>query len=337
MDPQVWSAAAHRIGEHVRRHGVRQVRIVLHGGEPLLAGTDRLVGIATAIRAALPPDVRSGVSLQTNGVLLTPPVLRRLLDHRIRVGVSVDGVAGDHDKRRRYADGRGSWSQVARSVRLLTSPAFRPIFAGLLCTIDPDTDPVVVYEALLAYAPPTVDVLFPHANWSDPGNQHGYGDWLARLFDRWYDAPRKETSIRFFEELIHLVFGGASRTEQIGLSPAAVAIVETDGAIEQSDALKSAYPGAAGTGLSVLSDSFDAALEHPGFIARQLGTAALAHACTACPVHQVCGGGHYAHRYRPGSGFRNPSVYCPDLMTIIRHVSHRLAASVAAAVAEVPA
>ena len=33
-----------------------------------------------------------------------------------------------------------------------------------------------------------------------------------------------------------------------------------------------------------------------------------------------CGGGLYAHRYRTGSGFMNPSVYCADLEKIITHV-----------------
>jgi len=28
----------------------------------------------------------------------------------------------------------------------------------------------------------------------------------------------------------------------------------------------------------------------------------------------------YVHRYRSGTGFSNPSVYCPDLMHLIHHV-----------------
>lgn len=35
-----------------------------------------------------------------------------------------------------------------------------------------------------------------------------------------------------------------------------------------------------------------------------------------------CGGGLYTHRYRDdGSRFDNPSVYCPDLLTLISHIS----------------
>jgi uncharacterized protein len=28
----------------------------------------------------------------------------------------------------------------------------------------------------------------------------------------------------------------------------------------------------------------------------------------------------YAHRYRSGTGFANPSVYCPDLIRLIGHI-----------------
>ena len=106
----------------------------------------------------------------------------------------------------------------------------------------------------------------------------------------------------------------------------AVAVVESDGEIEQVDALKSAYPGACATGRNVRDDPFDAVLEHPGVVARQIGVEALADGCRTCPVHRVCGGGHYAHRYRPGAGFRHPTVYCADMNRLIRHVSERLRA-----------
>ena len=48
--------------------------------------------------------------------------------------------------------------------------------------------------------------------------------------------------------------------------------------------------------------------------------AGLSATCRHCPVVTSCGGGLYAHRYRSGSGFLNPSVYCADLKKIITHV-----------------
>jgi len=39
---------------------------------------------------------------------------------------------------------------------------------------------------------------------------------------------------------------------------------------------------------------------------------------------RICGGGLYPHRYRQGTGFRNPSVYCDDLLRLISHISGRV-------------
>src|SRR6185437_11356189 len=101
-------------------------------------------------------------------------------------------------------------------------------------------------------------------------------------------------------------------------------VVDTDGSIKQLDSLSSTYPGAADTGLDVMAGSFDDALAHPTTIARQLGADALPPECQACPVVQICGGGLYPHRYRSGTGFCNPSVYCADLIRLISHVRDRV-------------
>jgi uncharacterized protein len=115
------------------------------------------------------------------------------------------------------------------------------------------------------------------------------------------------------------VLGGASSTEGIGLSPVAVAVIESDGAIERSDLLKAAYPAAGATGLNVADHPLDLAV--PGYGASlPTGIAALAAECRACPVVRICGGGLFAHRYRADNGFENPSVYCGDLYKLISHI-----------------
>jgi uncharacterized protein len=200
------------------------------------------------------------------------------------------------------------------------------MFGGLLCTVDPLTDPIATYDALLAFNPPAIDFLLPHANHrtGTDAPAEAFANWLTQVFDRWYDAPGQHTRIRFFESIVDLVLGGTSRSEQVGLSPAAVAVIETDGAVEQTDALKTAYQGAAATGLSVLTDSFDDVLKHPGIIARQIGVLALSPQCLDCSLLRICGGGHYAHRYDARTGFVNPSVYCQDLKRLITHIYSRI-------------
>jgi uncharacterized protein len=337
MPRTIAEQTATRIAEHIHAHRLTRVTIILHGGEPLLAGHHLIAQVVTSVRNAAGPQVRVDVSLQTNGVNLDTEYLRLFDDLNIRVGVSLDGDATAHDQHRRYRNGRGSHTAVVAALERLAAGPYRHLFGGLLCTIDVRNDPVATYEALLQFHPPMIDLLLPHGTWTTPPPERipgspstPYADWLIAVFDRWFDAPRQETRIRLFEEIMHMLVGGASATETVGLSPVSVIVIETDGSIEQSDTLKSAYHGAPQTGLHVTRDPLDAALLLPSVVARQIGARALSTECRKCRIRQVCGGGLYPHRYRSGSGFANPSVYCPDLFRLIIHIRQAMVAGIAA-------
>ena len=322
MSRGVAQKAVERIAEHAEGHALESVDIIFHGGEPVLAGAQWLADLAGALFARVPGRVN--LALQTNGTLLDRPMLETLKRLHVRVGVSLDGDAEATGRNRRYANGRNSFNAVADGLDLLGSPEFRECYSGILCTIDVDNDPIATSEALLKFSPPAIDFLLPHANWSCPPPGTGYASWLIKIFERWYSAPAQETRIRMFSELVQLVLGQPGAVEGLGLLPSTVVVVDTDGTIKQLDSLSSAYPGAADTGLHVTSDSFDDALEHPTTIARQIGIGALSQQCQACQVMEICGGGLYPHRYRRGEGFRNPSVYCADLLRLITHVRDRV-------------
>lgn len=333
--PDTVAQVARRLGEHLARHRLDRVRVVLHGGEPLLAGPAVLDRTIHTLRAALPPGALLDVGVQTNGVLLDEEFLALCHRHDIDVGVSLDGDQAANDRHRRYPDGRGSFADVAAALRLLARPEHRSRWAGLLCTIDLANDPLRVYESLLAFAPPRLDLLLPHGNWTTPpprrrpgGAETPYGDWLVAVFDRWYSTTPRRTGIRLFESLIALVLGGRSGTRALGFAEPDIMTIETDGTIEGTDTLKTTDDASMRTGLDVFRHSFDEALRHPSLAGRPTGPEALAAECRACPVLSACGGGLYAHRFRAGAGFAHPSVYCPDLYRLIRHVQRVVATDV---------
>lgn len=331
MSRRTLATVAERIAEHAETHGLDEVQVVLHGGEPLLAGPDGIDAVCAELRSSI--GARVDLRMQTNGARLTDRLLDVVRAHRVHVSVSLDGGRDAHDRHRRYADGRGSHAPAAAAIERLRNHA-PDLFAGLLCTVDLRNDPVKVYDDLLAFEPPVIDFLLPHANWSAPppgGPGAPYGGWLAAAFDRWYGQSPPRTAVRTFESIIDLLLGGHSRVETVGLSPVRLVVVETDGSLEQADTLKSAYDGAAATGLNVSDHTLDMALAHPDVAGRQRGAAGLCRSCRDCALHPVCGGGLYAHRYRAdGSGFDNPSVYCADLAHLIGHIRRRVTEDLAA-------
>ncbi|PWI14885.1 FxsB family radical SAM/SPASM domain protein [Streptomyces sp. Act143] len=318
---EVISSVAYRIAEHARSHPeLSRVNVILHGGEPLLAGRERLSRIARELRTALHGVCELDLGMQTNGLRLDEDLCRMLVRERISTGVSLDGDRTSNDRHRKRANGTGSYDAVVTAVRLLGSPAHRDAFAGLLCTVDVANDPAAVYDALAALDPPRVDFLLPHTTWDrppPPGAAHAR--WLTTVYDRWR-ADGRPFPVRIFDSIEAGRDGEESFTEALGLGSPDLVVVETDGEIEQADWLKTAKHGAPATGFHVLRNTFDEAAAHPGFLAQGGGIGALSRQCQDCAVVRICGGGLYGHRYRAANGFDNPSVYCEDLFRLIRHI-----------------
>lgn len=328
------SWTARRLAEHATTHALPSVTVILHGGEPLLAGPARLRRVCEELGSALNGIAELDLRIHTNGVQLSPRYLDLFDEFHVRVGISLDGDRAANDRHRRYADGRSSHPMVLRAVDLLREERYRHLDLGLLCTVDIHNDPVAVHDALAALEPPLVDFLLPHATWDDPpprpdGSPTAYAAWLLTVFDRWTEQGRP-MPVRMFASVLSSLSGGPSLTESLGLAPTDLVVIETDGKLEQVDSLKSAYEGAAATGFDVFRNTFDEVAAHPGVRARQLGLAGVSETCRSCPVVRSCGGGLYTHRYRSddsGGGFDNPSVYSDDLAALIRGIEERTAAA----------
>jgi uncharacterized protein len=325
--------AGRRIAEHARAHGLARVGVVVHGGEPLLLGAERMRETLAALCREAAPATRLDLRVHTNGVRLDEAFLDLFAEYGVRVGVSLDGGRAANDRHRLYRDGRSSYDQVLGALVRLRGPRHRHLYSGLLCTVDLANDPVEVYRGLLAQEPPRIDLLLPHATWEhqppglgtprDPDRPMDgageYARWFAAVFDAW-DADGRPVPIRTFESVLAAYAGRPVGTEALGLDPVDLLVIETDGALEQVDSLKTAYDGAAATGLDVWRHSLDEAAAVPGIAVRQLGLDGVSAVCRECELVRICGGGLYPHRYRPGHGFANPSVYCADLKHLITHV-----------------
>ena len=333
-------AFAQRLADYVQEAGLERCLVVLHGGEPLLAGADAIVEFAELLRRAVGKTAIVDISLQTNGLLLTEAVLVAIESADIAVSLSLDGPRNANDLHRNTRRGRSSFDRVMAGYdRLRAHPK---IFAGVIAVIDPRTSPEDLLEFFSQIDPPRVDFLLPDSHHQRPppgrdANPNLYVDWLIGAFDLWFDHY-PHLSIRTFESLLDVLGGLPSSTDAFGLGDVSLITIETDGTYHDLDVLKVVEEGATRLLGSVRDTSIAAiaASAELGAHRQRLRKEGLCATCQSCPVVDVCGGGSLPHRYDAG-GFDNPTVYCREWLALIQHARTRLEESLGAAAIPIPA
>lgn len=186
--------------------------IVLHGGEPLLLGLPRLESLFKALRDAL--GDACGTSIQTNGVLITNAVLDLCAAHNVTLSVSLDGPSAVHDRFRVDLRQRPTHAQVVAGLqRLQSHPAAERLFSGVLCVVDPTSNPEVVYDYFKGLGVPSVDFLYRDGNHTvlpfgkAAANSTEYGAWMCRILDR-YVADASPFRSRLLDDMMRLLLGG---------------------------------------------------------------------------------------------------------------------------------
>lgn len=309
----------------------RRFAVVLHGGEPLMLGHARLDFLLTALRNVLPVDYPC--SIQTNGLLITDPILDVCAHHHTSLGISLDGPEHLHNRQRLDRQGKGTHAKVLEGLaRLRRHPEGHFLYAGLLAVIDPTSNPHDVYHFFKELDPPSIDFLYRDGNHTQlPAGKTAvpsteYGRWLSRLLDL-YLADPTPIPIRVLDDMIKLVLGGSGTKEGLGATDFGIIIVDTDGSITKNDTLKSTFSEADRftQPWSVHTHRLADIVQAPEFAAYYAMQRPTAPACLACAELRICGGGMPVHRWRADNGYDNPSVYCADQLRLIRHIRHRLA------------
>ena len=219
-----------------------------------------------------------------------------------------------------------------RGIDLLDSHAERDfLFAGTLSVIQPASDPEIVYGFLKDLGSPSMDFLFQDGNHDrlPPGKARfestEYGQWLSKVLDL-YLADASPVPIRVCDDLIKLCLGGESVKEGRGVNPYGILVIETDGEIRKNDTLRASFDGADrfGTPWNVTTTPLSTVLASEEYIAYTSMQIPESNVCRDCELLVVCGGGMPLYRWSAKRGYENPSVYCLDHETMIRHTVSRL-------------
>lgn len=219
------------------------ISIAFQGGEPTVAGLDFFRHFVRMTEKRNTDHIPVSFALQTNGLSLEEGWARFLAEKHFLVGISVDGDKTTHDEFRVDASGKGTWQRIRNNIGLLQKAK---VECNLLCVVTKRCarSAVRTYHALQK----TGIRYFQFIPCLDPlGEPRGQRPWslvpeeyaafLCSLFDEWYRDWEKGTytSVRLFDDYVHLAMGLPASTCATSGSCGAYAVVEADGSVYPCD------------------------------------------------------------------------------------------------------
>lgn len=328
------------IGEDTARHFVRfveearrdynleRIRIVLHGGEPLMLRKHRMRELLEGLTAAA-GDAILRLTVQTNAMLIDEEWLQIFEDFDVYVGVSLDGPEDLNDRYRLDKSGKGTYDRVMAGVKLLFEAHAhnrieRP---GLLSVMNPEFPAAQVYGHLIEEVGfRNIDLLLPdeHHDSMSEERKAEFAAYVQELVHLYLREDRPDVRFRLVDKAL-VAFAEApffhSVLHRFATQKEVTITVASSGDIAPDDILRTTDPALMKTGLNVATASLRDVLLNERLNELQEHYYRLPTGCRECDWANVCRGGELYHRYGAGRGFDNPSVYCDALKVLHEEVA----------------
>jgi len=201
------------IEDYMRLH-FSPATFIWQGGEPTLMGLD-FYKKAVELQKKFGADGQEVANcLQTNAILLDDEWCRFLRENRFLVGISIDGPKEFHDRYRLDHGGCGTFDRVMSAIEKCKEHKVE--FNALILLNDRNVEhPNEIFDFFIENGikylqfipciesnPETGEIM----DFSITPQQ--YGEFLCRLFDRWYDYGPENLRIRVFDSVLSYCITG---------------------------------------------------------------------------------------------------------------------------------
>lgn len=308
------------------------IQITFQGGEPTLAGLDFFRDFVRLEREIMPDGVRVNHSIQTNGMTLTKEWSEFLRQHRVLVGLSLDGTREMHDALRVDPQGKGTWNRATQALALLDEAG---VETNLLCVVTNQMarSPQKVYQSLkklgshpLQFIPCLDPLEAPRGSMPYSLSPQRYGHFLCTLFDCWYRdwQQGQYVSIRLFDDYLRILAGMPPSTCAASGACGSYLVVEGDGSLYPCDffVLDEWYIGNIG------QMSVKQAMSSPPSLRFLSQGRTRPEVCSSCPYCSICRGG--CPRDWTTFGPQGTNYYCPAFRQFFDYALPRLRQAAAA-------
>lgn len=320
------------VRDAINDYNLDLVRIIIHGGEPLMMKKSRMRSLLEQIEQASKGTTLQ-FTIQTNGMLIDDEWVDLFSEHNVYVGISLDGPKEVNDQYRLDKRSRGTYDRTMLGVEKLFEAYRQKRLArpGLLCVVNPKLCKAdVLYRHFVEEVGfRNIDFLLPDSNHDNmrPEDAHLYKEYMLELFALYRAETRPDVQIRYFDKFInamtmHPFF--ASVLHRFYTQKDVIFTVSSKGDIAPDDILRSTNPALMRASLSVCSNNLGDVLMSEEMNRLHDASFTLPTDCIGCEWANVCRGGDLYHRYRSGSGFDNRSIYCDTLKAIYGCVAELL-------------
>lgn len=220
----------------------REAAFAFQGGEPTLAGLSFFESLISLVKKYNLRHLPVNYSIQTNGTLITDEWAEFFTKNRFLVGLSLDGDKALHDGCREDGKGKGTFQSVISAAKIMQKHNTQ---FNILCVVTNFTarhgDRTYRFfkENGFRYLQfiPCIDPFDAEQGSVYSLSAKRYGTFLCAVFDRYYSDYKNGdyVSIRFFDNLVHLIKSG--NAEMCGMRGVCSAnlIIESDGSVYPCD------------------------------------------------------------------------------------------------------
>jgi uncharacterized protein len=291
---------------------IDELKIIFHGGGPLMVGKRRFEAICLALGTGL--SVPHSLNITTNGKLLDEQLIALFAKWNVSACVSIDGPRHVHDRQRLDKRGRGTHAEAVRGLRLLQQACAEGLInqPAVLTVVDPQSDPEEVYNYLVGeLGVRELEFLMPDCTWDSPAPPSSeVADYMDALMKRWIEDDDPMIRIRILRSVLSLWTSGRSYLSGFGVSQPLVMTIGSDGTIDTDDFLKPCGADVIATHQTIASAKFEDVFDSPAARLIRQALAVIPDDCEDCAFRDVCRGGQATHRYSRERGFNNRSIYC---------------------------
>lgn len=148
----------------IKEFNLTTLSIEFHGGEPLLQNKSQFSSMCSEIKSELKQykNLNVDFAMQTNAMLIDEEWIDLLKQHKVGIGISLDGNKQANDVYRVDKRGNGTFDRVVDKIKLCQSKKFG---FGLLSVINPAVSGKEMYRYFVDELNIThLDFLLPDAN-----------------------------------------------------------------------------------------------------------------------------------------------------------------------------